>query len=400
MRLACFIILAGLPAAFSAGAGIDFHSTNSFSLPAGEVMDRQLWLAAVTAEVSGAVSDDFHALVQTAKLNGDFSGSIWCAADLIEFGGQAQQHARLAAAQDVIVKGQITRSLMGASGGSIHIAPESSIAGDAAMASKRIVIEGRIGGGAWLVGDEVTVAGAIQGPLRIIGNDIVIMPTAVLHGDLIYSSAKELFLDPRVKHDGRLIRRALTQPDELSSKASQALRLQLRLVQFMGAFLVGLIWLRLSPLTLSRAVHQLSVAPWRCFFTGIAACFLVLPIALLLAISIIGIPLALVSAGLFAVLLYVARIVTAILLGRIILRIKKSSAAVSPLLMMTAGLLSLYILTLIPMISGGIWIVAVCAGLGALVLNIAAGSVVYVQPPQAKPPEEISKPETDVDKQE
>ena len=70
------IILCGLLAVCPAGLAFDFHRTNSYILSAESSMDRQLWLAAVTAEVSGAVSDDFHALVQTAKLNGDFSGSV------------------------------------------------------------------------------------------------------------------------------------------------------------------------------------------------------------------------------------------------------------------------------------------------------------------------------------
>lgn len=393
------LIMAGLLAACRASA-IDFQSTNAFRLAAGETLNRQMWLAAITADVSGAVSDDFHAFVQTARLDGVFSGSVWCVAEAVQLNGQVHQHVRLAAAEDIVAGGQIARSLMGASGGSLHLTTGCTVSGDLAAASKRVVIEGRVGGSAWLAGEEVTVSATIDGPLRIIGNDIVIMPSAVLNGDLIYTSAKELFLDPRVTHKGRLIRKTLTSAGKTSARMPWVMRLQLRLVQFLGALLVGLIWLRLSPLTLSRAVHQLAVAPWRCFFTGVAACFLFLPVILLLAVSIIGIPLALLSTGIFLILLYVSRIATAILLGRTLLRTRKSSSAVSPLIIMTAGLLSLYILTLIPMISGGVWIVAVCAGLGALVLNIAAGSVIYVQPPEAKPPEEVSKAGTDVKKEE
>ncbi|HNR93113.1 MAG TPA: polymer-forming cytoskeletal protein [Kiritimatiellia bacterium] len=400
MRLLRLIPAAVLLTALQAGAAIDFRSTNEYRLAGNELQEGQLWLAAVTTEVRGAVSDDFHALAQTALLGGTFSGSVWCAAETADFSGTAQGHARLLAAQQVTVRGRIMRSAMSASGTSIYITPEGVVDGDAVLASKRIVVEGKIGGAAQLIGDEITLAGTIEGPLRIIGSDIAVMPSAVLRGDIVYSSSKELFLDPRVKHEGLLVRKPLTQPASSSSAMPWALRLQLRVVQFMGALLVAWVWLRLAPLALSRAAHQLSVAPWRCFFTGLAVCFLMLPVILLLAISLIGIPLALLGTGIFAILLYVSRIVTAVLLGRIVLRSRGGKTPASPLLIITAGLLCLYILTLVPKISGGIWIVAVCAGLGALVLNVAAGSIIYVQPPGAKPPQEISQTNTDSSKTE
>ena len=97
--------------------------------------------------------------------------------------------------------------------------------------------------------------------------------------------------------------------------------------------------------------------------------FVVVPIALLLImVTIIGIPLSLLSLLLYIILFYVAKLFVAIALGDKILSMLNQSGTRSQALSLLIGLIILTIMYKIPFIGWAVYLLSVMIGLGAILI--------------------------------
>ena len=100
-------------------------------------------------------------------------------------------------------------------------------------------------------------------------------------------------------------------------------------------------------------------------------CLIVVPIALIiLAITMIGLPLALILGALFAILLYVVKIFVGVYLGEKALRLFNKKLPIPLIWSMIAGLVIIYILFLLPFIGWLIKLAVMLWGLGVLLVII------------------------------
>jgi cytoskeletal protein CcmA (bactofilin family) len=305
-------------------------------------------LALLTAPAAAPADDDddddagnVYLAAGVARTPGPVAGDFFAAGGRIsidhEVGGEA-----MVAGGSVRVGAPVREDLF-AVGGSVEIA--SSIGDDASVAAGDITIskDGRIDGRAWLAGgsveidgelargarifaDRVRISGRIAGTLRIVADRIEILPGARLDS-LRYTSRSE----PRIASDaeiaGPIVRVPQLKPEQQS--APRPSREWVAPVVHAGLWAAGILMLLAFPRFTVAAQDRLRASPWPSLALGAALVFTVPIAAVVLAVTVVGIPVALALLALYGVLL-LAGLLTALFfvaerMGRILRRGREPS---------------------------------------------------------------------------
>lgn len=356
--------------AASLSFAVEFKKTESYTLGREEVLEQELWLLADTVALEGTVQDDIFFLARTAVLSGSFESDTWGIADSLTYNGKASQDVRMGAGRLCQVNGTIARNLM-AGGGTVSVGKEASIGGDAILTGENVIFEGKAKR-AIIVAQQVTISGQTEGSLRLIAEDIVFLPGAVIGGDLVYTSSKDLVIDPKqVALAGELRKSDWTTVSDTKPQSkpwTQSLMLQ---VYFgLGALFAGGVWIWLFPGIAGRSVHHLRASFWRSGLIGLLAFCLVPMLAFFLFFTLIGIPLAILVAAGYVIMMYLAKIVMALGLGAAFMHLREGFSFGRIFSALALGILILYVLALLPVLDVAIWVFATVWGMGALVSGL------------------------------
>ena len=365
--LACGLMLTGPVLA----AESTWVNTNHYDLPVGHSVPGQLYVMANQSALDGVVEDDLFLVSRDqAKFTGENRGDTWVLAGQIHLGGHMQDHVRVAG-QSVIVQGDLERSLY-ALGSAVVLSTGSVVREHVFIAGENVTIEGTVGGRVSIVAQSVTLAGNMAGSVTIIAQDIVVMPGAYMAGDLSYTSPKELFLDNRSQLGGELRRILPSGGNDADSSFSLA-SLLLLLVQCVAALLVGLPFAALFPRATGQATRLVRFSSMRCLVAGFAAVFLIPFLAVGAALTMIGLPLGLLAAGLAGALLYLGKTVVALVLGGLLLSRRGAQSFSVIASAMAIGLILLYASFALPVIGGSISMAVAVIGSGALWWSMLRG---------------------------
>jgi len=231
--------------------------------------------------------------------------------------------------------------------------------GDVVVIDGDVLVRGTVDGDLVVINGEVTLRGTVKGDV-IAGKDKVMLGSnGRIDGDLRYGDKKPEGATPdKVKGDVERF-----DFESIAAPAGAGVVLLLWLAVTVSMFLLGLVVLLLFPRA-ADAVAKASIG--KSLLVGLAVLILLPLLAILALVTIIGIPLGLVLLLTFVVLLAIAYVSAAWVLGRRILKPPKAR-----ILAFLVGLVLLRLLALIPFVGGLIGFLAVLLGLGALAL--AAG---------------------------
>lgn len=353
------------------------HRVEQFALATNDVAEEQLWIMADTATMAGAAADDVFLIANTAAIAGDAGNDVWIAGNSITISGTVRDHARVGG-NAVKVSGIVSNSLT-AVGVAIQITTSAVIRGGANIMANSATVEGRIGGRVRIMAEQATVAGTCDGDVRIVANDIVVTPGAEIGGDLTYTSAKELILDPKVTLRGKLIRAAAGPAAATEVPLWRAAAGQL--VFLLGALLAGLVFTGIFPRFAAASAGAIRESPLRCAFTGALGFCLIPMLATAAMFTLIGIPLSLLMLAGFGLLLYLGRIVVALWIGGLLLG--KPGGALKRAFALALGLAVLYGVALAPALGTPVWFLVAFVGMGALLLRLVEAQ--RARPPAAPP---------------
>lgn len=375
-KLIPFLLVLTAPALAPA---FDLYRTNAYELVAGQTVTGQLVLLTDHALLAGTAEDDLFALSRgLTAFTGECRGDAWVMAGQANLGGRMLDHVR-AISQSLVVSGDLERSLL-ALGSTVHLATGSVVRGDLLAVGENVVLEGTVGGDATIMAQSVTLSGVVEGNARVIAQDIVVMPGTLLAGDLAYTSPKEIFLDSRVQLGGTLKRIQPTGASEAASSLSVESLLMLFL-QMVGALLVGIPFAALFPRALGRATKLVRFNTVRSMMAGLAALFLLPIMAIAAAITLVGLPLGLLTAGFAGALLYLGKIVVALVLGGLILRRRGSQSLGIVATAMALGLLVVYGAFAVPVVGDSLALLVAITGSGALWWSVLRGEGRHEPPP-------------------
>jgi cytoskeletal protein CcmA (bactofilin family) len=285
--------------------------------------------------------------------------------------------ALYAAGGDVQVEAPVNGPLR-AAGGDVEVGRGAQIAGSASLAGGNVVVKGPIQGNLHVGAGDVTLDGPVAGDAYVGAGTLTLGPNARIEGKLKFRGG-ELNRDPGAQVAGGLVqshghshRHAWTSGERLTRGWMWSLGLVV-----LAALLAGAL-----PGPSQRLAQELRERPGMTALLGFLALTAIPVAAVMLAITIIGIPIALLAVVLYAALLMIGYVWLAVVLGGLLLdRFSAETAAVSAWRIGSAALamIILAIVVRVPLVGGFVMLAALVVGVGMIV-----GAVTRkVRPPPA-----------------
>lgn len=317
-----------------------FESGNNVTIGASQTVDHSLFAAGNTVTINGTINGDVYCAGKSIFISGVVNGDVFCAGQELRVSGKVTGSVR-AAGQNVSVAGT-TGHAISLAGQSVSVEPDAKVGGDATLAGSSILIAGDLARDAYAAGASVTISGAV-------GRDVTV-------------HSKSLDVTPEAKIAGAVDH---TVPQEKSQRSQVhmtfASGLKFLLLLNLMAFITAMALVAIAPQRFDGLADAVIEQPGRMFLIGLGAAF-AFPIAMVvLGITILGIPLAIMTALVWALLATLSGPVFAYVVGR-----KVMPNSHKPLRIMALGSLVVLILYVIPVVNFFVGVAAYLLGLGSL----------------------------------
>ena len=259
-----------------------------------------------------------------------------------------------------------------AGGGKVVLRSGSQVVGNASLVGgHRVQVDGRVGGNLKAVGRRIEISGNVDGDADLQALEISILPSARINGNLIYRSPTEAEISPDAQISGDVTFIQSERPEAMMGQVfSVAGTIWLSAVA--GLVLLGIVVLVISPTLPFEAAAQIRRRPWVSLGLGFAV-LVGSPIAMaIMAVTGIGLPLAVVMAGLYVVVLALGLLDFAILVGWTCARRTgkgESTSLLWRIIVLAVGLVVLSMIALVPGFGALILLIAFAMGTGAVLLQ-------------------------------
>jgi cytoskeletal protein CcmA (bactofilin family) len=339
--------------------------TNQYLIPANQPVEDEQWIIATVAQPEGIFRNDLTILCANPLFfTGLYEGNINGIAGMeVLLNGTAKRNVRLTG-KVVRIEGLIEGNLT-LLADTVTISENASIGGNVRLIADKAIVEGTIGGDLHVTAATLlTLEGTIAGDAHIKARETLIADRLRIEGDFTYHTDQILIIDP-AQVGGTIVKN-----DTISAVSPfSPAQLKSRGLWLVAAFLVGALYLLIFPGQAAHATHLIFSAPFKCSLIGFLASGVLPIIGVFCLTSLVGLPVGLFMLGLWGAWIYLSQIVTACLVG--ILLLKFSGAETGRLLLASAiGLLLLSLIGLIPGLGIPIQAVSLWLGMGAILQAI------------------------------
>jgi len=310
------LVLAGLCAALSlpttAGA-MEFHKTQgTYELLKDETVKNDLMVTCSRARIDGTVEGDLFLFAQSADISGHIKGDVILFVQSVRVTGQVDGNIR-AATNNLTITGTVARNVLSFNE-VLNLDSAGKVDGSLTVMGASVGIDGKLGRDLLVFGDHTTISGSVGGGVRVKGNNMSIASTAQVAGPIHYEGENPASVASEAK---------LASPVEYTKRARKSEYTEghyyLWRVIWTAAFvLLGMVLVLLLPKFAEEAVRagERVGAPLGLGLLVVPA----VPIACLIAcITVVGIPLGVLTLGLWFLGLFTAEIVVGAVVGNWIL---------------------------------------------------------------------------------
>lgn len=370
----CCLSISGNSEAF------EFSSSNRYTLPSNDTIPGDIYLTCGGASfpyswtgsdegarggafVDGTILGDL--TLAGGKLNfaGLIKGNLNCATQSTFLKGNIERSARIAC-QEITVAGEIGNDAV-IFASRVELGADSKINNDAAITGGVVRILGDVGRDLIVRGDEIIIAGKIGGDLDIEANIINIEYPAEIAGNVSYRSPKRIRIADDVLINGDIDWDRIEKDKDVDSEIDWSTRVFFSFC----ALVVGLIIIPLLKRHTRLASEQISQKPLQCLGIGFVF-FCAAPIAaVLLAITVIGIPAAIILSFLYFLFAYVAKIYFAIFLGAFVVNAFRKGIKPNQGVSLILGLIIITLAYTVPYMGWIIYFGSILLGAGAILLG-------------------------------
>jgi len=298
----------------------------SVTVGRGEVINEILMITGNDISIDGTVNSDVFCAGRRVEINGTVGGDVLCAGQNITINGTVSGDVRIAG-QNVMLKGNIAKNVIVFAQ---TLTNEAVIEGEVLVGGQDATINGQIGKNLMAFAQSVKLDTPIGGNVDLTAESLYLGSKTAIQGNLTYTSNKKLTQAPESVVLGKTILKPL--PKEkvkpkggLWPKVLKPIAIKKNeswLVSLFKSVLVnlviGLILAFFLKDRLTKTVDYIITTGNRARSMGIGLLLLFLtPAAIIVfAITIIGIPVAILLTIAYGLALAVSRIVTAMAVGR------------------------------------------------------------------------------------
>jgi cytoskeletal protein CcmA (bactofilin family) len=363
----------------------DIRNGETLVIPAGEVINDDLYLFGSGITIDGTVNGDVIAFGDRIAINGPVNGNFNGAANYIAVKGRVSDSVR-AAASTMDIAGNIGGDLVAAAS-RVDIMPAGSVGRDFLIAVGTVNVDGPVGKDIRGSAGDLIISSSVGGNVDVECRNVKLEPSASISGDLIYKSENKADQAGGAKVGGQIKQVVPPPPQPAPSGESTGrmvgwavsaivifaviLLIIVVVLKYIAALLTGIIFILIARKYIPGLVETLKSRPWPCL--GYGALFLfVMPVAIVIAFMlVIGIPLGLAGLALYILAVYLGHVFMGLFIGKWMLRQRDDTASVGQLIgALALGLLVIYIVAIIPLFGCLSDLAAILFGLGALCLFV------------------------------
>ncbi len=275
-----------------------------------------------TVDLAGTYQNDVYIAGGTVTISGTIDGDVFASGGTIRVSGTVNGNLH-AGGGTIDISGSVGGNLM-IFGGSLTLDTDSLITGETMLFGGTVTLNGTTVGAVTAWGGSFIVNGHSQADVNLhTGNDcgrsvcVVVGSSAQLDGALNYWASQTATVSDQAVIAGGVQKHAVEVV--VSTKSWQAFLQGIRLWSLLSMILVGLLFSLFFPKTLRNVHHHMTTRFGATLGFGVLF-FLVIPAALaMLMITLVGLQLALVLAGIYAITLYLTQVALGFWLGWLVL---------------------------------------------------------------------------------
>jgi len=339
---------------------------DNFTVAKDEILNKDVFAAGEVISIEGTVNGDVYAAGERLQISGTINGDVYGAASVIEISGQVSD--------DIHVAGQTVNLNNAKIGDSAHMAGETinsteatSIGGSMLFASSTLNANSSIGRAVRGAGSSSFFNNRVGQDMRLYTGSLTFGTKANVQGNVKYYSDN----DAKVQNGATLaggIEKVQPQQSTNPAKKFAAFSKGVLIWSYLSALVMGCLMVALIKRPLASVTNTLSQNPGAVFGWGALVFFAAVPAMILIAITVLGLPLALVLLTLFVLSLYLSKFIVSLALGNWLLGRLNKEATPNPFAAMVLGLSVIYVLKVLPLINILAVIIVTFMGFGALLV--------------------------------
>jgi hypothetical protein len=340
-------------------AGVAGAQRFSASVDEGEVVNSSLYSAGQNVDINGTINGDVFCAGQNVRIDATVQGDIICAGQSVTIKGSVEGDIRVAG-QTVSIDANVARSLTVAAQ-TFSLDADARVGGDATLMGDTFNIKGGIGRDAVLGGTTVMLSGTVGRNVEATVQHADVRANTQIGGNLIYTSDNDAAIATGAKIAGEVTHRTPETQTETFAGIGMGVYLY-----FLAAFLlIALVLVLLFP----QAVRKTNDIAHRGFgktlLVGFLSGFAVPLAAFALAITFVGLPLAIVLLMLWGVLIALSVPIAGYFLIRLVFKRGRNTVLVT-----LAGTAVAVTLCFVPFLGFFVSLFVYWIGAGALLLAL------------------------------
>jgi cytoskeletal protein CcmA (bactofilin family) len=390
-----------------AGSALVPAQTQAPASPAAATLalSRNVYASGGSVRTGSAIEGDFVAAGGRVVLDQPVKDDALLAGGSVDVRAPVGDDVR-AAAGDVTIESSIGGELA-AAGGAVTLTKGARVAGAASLAAGGITIEGKIDGPLKASGRKIVLNGEVGGDARLLAQQIELGPNAKINGALSYASPNEL-----QKAEGASIGGAVTRDTgrvgprgdygdrEWSARPwGGGVGWGGSVFGFLALLASAALLLLVFPVFSVRASNLVRASPWLALAAGFGTLVGAPVLAVLLFITLLGIPLGIVVLALYPALLLMGYVVGVLFVGRsarTALRKNAAESFASTMGYFALALLLLLLLAGLPFVGGLVVAAITVIGIGACVLELVGRRQAHSAPAARAGDAGSAQPQSDV----
>ncbi len=334
----------------------------------GVTLDDTLVSSAETFEVNGEVNGDVIVVAERVTIRGRVNGNVFAAAREVLVLGEIDGSLHMVGDRCEL-EGQVTGNVYSAAE-DLEIAREGRVGRDVHLFGEGVHVDGRVGRDLLAGAERVELRGQVDRHVRTYSERVVVHDEARIGGDLAIEVADhgESTVSESATIGGEVTETEITHHHhERGSRWTDGGFYLRAFVLLVSSFLVGLLLHAVVP-GLFWGTLETGGDYLRCLGTGFVTVVAVPVLLVLCAITVVGIPIAILGAFAYLTLLFVSNIVVAALVGGAITGAEPEGShgfGMSLLL----GLVLVLVATNLPFVGGVLRLLVALAGSGLVVAS-------------------------------
>lgn len=347
----------------------DVRSGDTVTIASGEVIDDDLYVAGKTIIIDGTINGDLCAAAQTITVDGAVNGSFMAAGETVNVNGEVA-HAVRAVGETLNIVGNVAGDVL-FGGASLNVSSAAEIGGDLLFGTGTARVNGPVEGDISGAVGEATLTSGVGGDVKLKVDTLTIGSTANIKGNLVYTSEEEANIQSGADIGGMTSHKLPEVKERPSETASPFSGVWGKVTGFLMALVAGVIIVLLFPRRLASIAESIRTGPWLSLGWGAVILFATPIAAIIVCVTVIGIPAGLIALALYGMGIYLSQIPVGLFIGRwIIGRFREVESKAILVGALAAGLVILSLLRLIPYVGFFIGLAVVLFGLGAVLVSL------------------------------